>query len=133
MTDPFGDPFGDDAGLAEFEAEQRREYSKYVAADVIRLANGALVHNAGDPVPISNVEKWGMVKRGMVRLADAWAEEHPEDVEEFEAQRRGDKPADGDKPAEVSVSAAPVGPVEGDLPPPKSGRTSAKNKGEGGE
>ena len=43
----------------------RKEYGIWVAATEIRLGY-ALIHNPGDPVPVSNVEHYGWAAEGRV-------------------------------------------------------------------
>jgi len=50
------------------------EYGIYVAAQTIYY-NGARAYNAGDPVPVSNVEQHGYLERGLVRRVDEPAPE----------------------------------------------------------
>lgn len=59
------DPFTADEELAAYQAAQTEEYGTYVAtADI--YAGNALAYRAGDPVPVSNVEKHGYDKEGLV-------------------------------------------------------------------
>jgi hypothetical protein len=59
------DPFTADPELQAYHAAQVKEYSTYVATQDIHVGN-ALAYRAGDPVPVSNVEKHGYDKQGLV-------------------------------------------------------------------
>jgi hypothetical protein len=52
--------------VEDFAAAQEAEYATYVATETI-LHDGSRAYNAGDPVPISNVEKHGYLQMGVVR------------------------------------------------------------------
>jgi hypothetical protein len=54
--------------VEDFAAAQEAEYATYVATEAI-LVDGARAYNAGDPVPVSNVEKHGYLQLGVVRKA----------------------------------------------------------------
>jgi hypothetical protein len=59
------DPFLADQELQDHIAAQSREYGTYVAtADI--MVGSACAYRAGDPVPVSNVEKHGYDKAGLV-------------------------------------------------------------------
>ena len=64
MTDPNTDPHADTALVDRIKA-QAAEYGAYVAADDI-MVGGALAYRAGDPVPVSNVERHKYLEAGMV-------------------------------------------------------------------
>jgi hypothetical protein len=55
-----------------FRQQQEHEYSTYVATGPIDFGN-ARAYNAGDPVPASNVERYGYVEQGLVARASEWA------------------------------------------------------------
>jgi hypothetical protein len=57
---------------AAFVEEQVKEYGTYVAVAPITF-NGVPAYNVGDPVPISNVEKHGYEKDGLVARIDSKA------------------------------------------------------------
>jgi hypothetical protein len=59
------DPFAADQELQDYIAAQTKEYSTWVATQDIHVGN-ALAYRTGDPVPISNVEKHGYDKQGVV-------------------------------------------------------------------
>lgn len=54
--------------VAEDLAKQAKEYGTYVAVEPIDV-DGARAYNAGDPVPVSNVERHGYLKAGLVEKA----------------------------------------------------------------
>ncbi len=57
-----------------YAAAQAAEYGIYVAAQTIYY-NGVRAYNAGDAVPVSNVEQHGYLERGLVRRVDEPAPE----------------------------------------------------------
>lgn len=58
-------PFATAEEKAAFVEEQVAEYGTYVAVSPISF-NGVPAYNIGDPVPVSNVEKYGYEKDGLV-------------------------------------------------------------------
>jgi len=56
--------------VEDFAAAQAVEYGTYVATETI-LFDGARAYNAGDPVPVSNVERHNYVALGVVRKVSA--------------------------------------------------------------
>jgi len=58
-------PFATQEEKAAFVEEQVQEYGTYVAIVPI-LAGGVPAYNPGDPVPVSNVERHGYEKDGLV-------------------------------------------------------------------
>lgn len=63
MGQPFTDP--NDTELVEFRRAQQVEYGTWVAATDIYHGT-AMAYRAGDPVPVSNVERHGYVDAGLV-------------------------------------------------------------------
>ena len=59
------DPFTADQEFQDYLAAQAKEYGTYIATADIYVGN-ALAYRAGDPVPVSNVEKHGYDKDGLV-------------------------------------------------------------------
>lgn len=51
--------------LEEMQAAQEKEYSQYVAVEVI-YHSGARAYNIGDPVPAGNVTEYGYADQGLV-------------------------------------------------------------------
>lgn len=64
--------------VQKYRSEQEKEYGQYVAVEAISF-NGAAAYNPGDPVPASNVAKYGydadgsVAKLGTKKGADAIA------------------------------------------------------------
>lgn len=54
--------------LEQFQAAQAKEYSTYVAKEVIFL-DGARAFNPGQPVPVSHVERFKYDEQGLVEKA----------------------------------------------------------------
>ena len=54
--------------VEDFAAAQAAEYATFVATGPI-LVDGVRAYNAGDPVPVSNVERHGYLQLGVVRKA----------------------------------------------------------------
>jgi hypothetical protein len=52
--------------VAERRDEQQKEYGEYVAVAQISF-NGALAYNVGDPVPVSNVNRYKYDEQGLVQ------------------------------------------------------------------
>jgi hypothetical protein len=67
------DPTGE---LSAYIAAQTREWGTYVVTEKIYFGN-ALAANPGDPMPISNVVKYGYFRKGKVALIEG-AEHAPE-------------------------------------------------------
>jgi len=67
-----------DQEVVDYEAAQLREYSKWMAAELITHA-GVPAYNVGDPVPISNVDAHGYGQRGQVLLQHAYVADNPDD------------------------------------------------------
>lgn len=63
MTQPT--PTAPDAAARDLMAAQAKEYSTYVATQDIYIGT-ALAYRAGDPVPVSNVERHGYDKNNQV-------------------------------------------------------------------
>lgn len=72
MTDPKtpATPFASPEETAAFVEEQVKEYGTYVAISPITF-NGIPAYNVGDPVPVSNVERHGYLKDGLVAKTDS--------------------------------------------------------------
>jgi hypothetical protein len=58
--------------VAKLAEEQTTEYGTYFAVAPIAF-NGAPAYNAGDPVPVSNVKKYGYDTDGLVEKAGSAA------------------------------------------------------------
>ncbi len=54
--------------IEDYTAAQAVEWGTYVATTAI-FHEGVRAANAGDPVPVSNVEQYGYLGQGLVRLA----------------------------------------------------------------
>lgn len=73
-----------DPTLADLKAAQEREYGTFVALVAIDH-DGVRAYNAGDPVPVSNVEQYGYLDDGLVaktttKAAKAVTTDTPEKV-----------------------------------------------------
>lgn len=60
--------------VEEYAAALEVEYGTYVATQPI-VINGVRAYNAGNPVPVSNVDQYGYLEQGLVRRADEPAPE----------------------------------------------------------
>lgn len=87
MSSPFEDPFDDDVELAEYNAAQVAEWSKYEASGVIYHGN-AVAATEGMPLPRSSVDKLGWFKNGLARLQADYIEANPDDPDVTEQTQR---------------------------------------------
>ena len=53
------------SAVEEYRAAAAQEYGQYVAVEAIDF-DGARAYNVGDPVPVTNVEAYHYVERGLV-------------------------------------------------------------------
>jgi len=68
VTQPYNPE--DDPDLVAYQAAQATEYGTWVAAQDIYVGN-ACAYRAGDPVPISNVERHGYERNSLVVKRDS--------------------------------------------------------------
>lgn len=86
---------------AAFRSEQEREYGQFVALADISF-NGARAYNAGDPVPATNVAKYGYDTAGLV--AKVGTKAGAEAIRAIHANATTTPTADAGSPVSLNVT-----------------------------